>query len=160
METTEDTPIPEPVPAAGFIHRNRPSLATGGAALALMTAGLGVGVAGRQDGRDDTTTTTEAPADEADRPSEEEIQAFRDCMAENGVDLPDQRPEPGAERPERTEEERTAFHDALEACEDLKPEGFGRGGPGCGPGGPGGPGGERPEDAPEDAPAEEGTQGS
>ena len=79
-------------------------------------------------------------------------------MSENGVELPEERPEPGAERPERTEEERAAFRDALEACEDLKPEGFGRGGPGCGPGGPGGAG-ERPEES-EDAPAEDDTQGS
>ena len=157
METTGNTPIPEPAPT-GFVSRNRRWLATGGAALALLTAGFGVGVAGAQDnGGDGTTTTTEAPSDEApaddaDRPTEEELQAFRDCMAENGVDLPDERPAPG-EREERTEEERQAFQDALDACEDLKPEGFGR----CGPGGPGGPNGERPED---DAPAEEDTQGS
>jgi hypothetical protein len=155
METTDTTPNPEPA-STGFVHRNRRWLAAGGAALALLTAGFGMGVAGAQD-NGDTTTTTEAQAEEGDRPTEEEIQAFRDCMADNGVELPEERPEPGSERPERTEEERAAFREALEACEDLKPEGFGRG-PGCGPGGPGGPG-ERPDES-EDAPAEDDTQGS
>lgn len=143
METTHTTPAPEPSPSVGSSPKDRRWLAVGAATLALLGAGLGVGVAQAQTGGD--TTTTQAPdqgnadegpdtdgtAPEGDEPTDAEIQAFRACMAENGVDLPEERPAPG-ERPERTEEEQAAFEQALDACEDLRPEGFGRhGGPGC-----------------------------
>jgi len=139
METTNDTPNAAPSPTGGSAPKSWRWIAVGAASLALMTAGLGIGVAQAQTGGDDTTTTTEAPdsttpdADAPERPTDEEIEAFRACMAENGVDLPDERPARG-ERPERTEEERAAFETALEACDQLKPAGFGHrgpGGPGC-----------------------------
>lgn len=162
METTQSTPTPESSPTGGSSLKNRRWLAVTAATLALAGTGFGIGVAQAQDSGNDATTTTEAPdaatpdgtaPDAADRPTDEEIQAFEDCMADNGVDLPDERPAPG-ERPERTEEERAAFGDALDACEDLKPEGFGhRGGPGCdGPGGAQGEG-PAPDQSGADAPA-------
>lgn len=167
METTQSTPTPESSPTGGSSLKNRRWLAVTAATLALAGAGFGIGVAQAQDSGNDATTTTEAPdastpdastpdgaaPDAADRPTDEEIQAFKDCMAANGVDLPDERPAPG-DRPERTEEERAAFREALDACEDVKPEGFGRrGGPGCdGPGSAEGEG-PAPDQGGADAPA-------
>jgi hypothetical protein len=121
---------------------------------------------------DETTTTTapeettppttvapdteEAPADETPQGptpiDPEQFEAFRQCMAEHGVELPAP-PEPGSGPPTgpppRPDVDRETMRAAHEACQDLLPEGahFGRGpggpgGPGCngGPGGPGGPG--------------------
>lgn len=139
METTNDTPTAAPSPTGGSAPKSWRWMAIGAASLALMTAGLGIGVAQAQTDGGDTTTTTEAPGatdgDAPERPTDEEIEAFQACMADNGVDLPDERPARG-ERPERTEEEEAAFEAALEACDELKPEGFGHHGPG-GRGGPG-----------------------
>lgn len=74
-------------------------------------------------------------------PSEEEraaMEEFRNCMEENGADLPEP-PDPGEMRrgempaPPKppTESEREAIDDALEACEDKLPEGAEFGIAGC-----------------------------
>lgn len=84
-----------------------------------------------------------APDGEAKHPrlgrlSEEDrqkLEEFRQCMEDNGAPVP---PKPG-ERSEGdgppeppTEEERAAIEEALEACEDVRPEGLrAPGGPGC-----------------------------
>ena len=73
----------------------------------------------------------------------EELQAFKDCLTENGVEAPADGERPN--RDEITDEQRDAFQAAQEACADLRPEGL-RGAGGHGPGGCGGrfggPGGD------------------
>ena len=73
----------------------------------------------------------------------EELQAFKDCLTENGVEAPADGERPN--RDEITDEQRDAFQAAQEACADLRPEGL-RGPGGHGPGGFGGrfggPGGD------------------
>ena len=64
----------------------------------------------------------------------EEFEAFRECLAENGVELPEDGERPN--RDEITDEQRETFQAAREACADVLPDGAGFG---HGPGGHGGP---------------------
>ena len=89
---------------------------------------------GGDDGDGDEGTTEETP--DVDR---EAFEAFRECLTENGVEVP-----ADGERPNRddiTDEQREAFRTAREACADELPEGarFGGGPGGHGPHGFGGP---------------------
>lgn len=146
-------------------------LAGGLTALAVF-GGTGAFLAAAQDSPDTTTEapgttespdTTEAPED---APSAEERQAqmdeWRQCMADNGVDLPepqldeDGRPVRPTERPQLDESQREAFESAIDAC--GRPPMHKHGGPGGrGFGGPGrgcdedgtSPDGTAPESAPE-----------
>ena len=133
-----------------------------------------------EDAPDETTPPTtevpgtdEAPAQDAPQGPKpidpEEFEAFRQCMADNGVELPAP-PEPGSGPPTgpppRPDVDRETLDAAHEACQDLLPEGArfghgqgGPGGPGCngGPGGPGGPGGAPRGPRPEDGTQDDGT---
>lgn len=95
------------------------------------------------------------PLQELSDEDKQAMEEFRQCMSDQGVDLPEP-PQPGEEpsaqdRPEPpSEAERAKMDDAFKACEDKLPEGAHGmpGGPGCGPppgghGGPGGPGGQQ-----------------
>jgi hypothetical protein len=150
-----------------------------GLGAGILTAAVGVGafltagalLAGAQTPDAPTTTEpgTEAPDDATrpPRPTEEELEAARACMAEKGFELPERqldengrpvRPDP-SQMPERTEEEREAFKAAAEECGLPKPRHH------RGPGGPGGPGcdepaGEHAPPAEENAPAEPEVEGS
>jgi len=134
MDTTSNPPSDPSTPT-----RTKWLLAALGAVLLLGTT---VGIVSAQEGDEsngDGTAEQQGPSEE-DRAA---FEAYRDCLAENGVE----RPEDG-ERPDRdsiTEEQREAFRAAREACADEAPlaghrpggpRGFGHGPCGFGPGGP------------------------
>ena len=58
-------------------------------------------------------------------PFADQIAAARECLAENGVELPEDGERPN--RDEITDEQREAFQAAREACADVLPEGRGFG---------------------------------
>ena len=85
------------------------------------------------------------PPPELSDEQRQQLEKFRSCMKENGVDLPEP-PQPGEkgmfERPAPpSEDEIKKMRSAHEACEELQPEGFGLH---VGPGGPCGPPGPPP----------------
>jgi hypothetical protein len=71
----------------------------------------------------------------------EDLAAFQECLAENGVEMgapPDQSGAEGGVEGGEAGQVPDRDAQAQEACADLAPEGMGQGGPGMGQGGPGG----------------------
>ena len=79
-----------------------------------------------------------APDDAAAAAPGSDMQAFQECLADNGVEMGAPRSQDGSSDgspPSMPDQE--AMQQAQEACADLMPEGMGGGGPGMGAGGGG-----------------------
>lgn len=107
----------------------------GAAAVVLALAPLGLAACG---GDDDAS----AAADSNGAASSSDMEAFQQCLAENGVEMgapPSQDGSGGSGASgggtQGSMPDREAMQKAQEACADLMPEGMGQGGPGMGPGG-------------------------
>ncbi len=87
-------------------------------------------------GGDDTDASAADASSDATGAGSGDMQAFQDCLAENGVEMGGP-PADGADGEQPAAPDQEAMAQAQEACGDLMPEG----GPG-GAGGPGGMGGE------------------
>lgn len=104
------------------------------AASVLALAPLGLTACG---GGDDAASG--ASASGGAQVSNEDMQAFQECLAEHGVEMGAPPSGDGSDQgtpPEMPDQDTMA--EAQEACGDLAPEGMGSGGPGMGSGGPGG----------------------
>jgi hypothetical protein len=113
---------------------SRKVMAIAGGAIGLiviLAVALVVAIASSGDDDSDpaeaSPTTFQGSPPEGQRPDPEELEEFRTCMEEQGVELP----EPGEAPPANVEELQQAF----EACRDLLPEGLIP--PGGAPGGQG-----------------------
>jgi hypothetical protein len=98
--------------------RSKPSVARFSAALAVGVVLLLIGLMGPAFAAQDPVLT-----DQQRTQLTQEFAAFRDCLQQNGVTLPE-RPAAGLRglRPMLTDEQRAAFKGAREACGDLLPD--------------------------------------
>ena len=109
--------------------------------LALL-APLGLAACGGADSAASDSAASDRAASSGDTASSADMQAYTDCLAANGVELPSRPtdgspPEAGGTPPSMPDQD--AMASAQEACADLAPEGgFGSGGGAPGGGAPGG----------------------
>lgn len=109
--------------------------------LALL-APLGLAACGGADSAASDSAASGRAASSGDTASSADMQAYTDCLAANGVELPSRPtdgspPEAGGTPPSMPDQD--AMASAEEACADLAPEGgFGSGGGAPGGGAPGG----------------------
>ena len=125
--------------------------------VVVLVVALGVGVAysatnGDTTANSDTTTSSDQSgggephggavrafrAPDLTDEQKQQLEAFRQCMSDQGVDLPDP-PKPGArpdpsKRPDMPDPEK--LRKAHDACADKLPDDLPAPPPGCGPGGP------------------------
>ena len=106
------------------------------AAAASVLALAPLSVAACSSGSDDTASA--ASGNSGGAASNSDMQAFQECLAENGVEMGAPPSQGGSsDGSQRTMPDEDAMQQAQEACADLMPEGMGQGGPGAGAGGGG-----------------------
>lgn len=116
-------------PRSASLRRRRWTAVTAAAVLAF--APLAACGGGDSEASEAAAASSEAAAGSGD------MQAFQECLAENGIEMGGP-PAQGSDGEQPATPDQDAMAQAQEACGDLMPEG----GPGGGAGGPGGMGGE------------------
>ena len=110
------------------------SWAVGGAVIAsLLAVALAIAVLGDSEGGDDAEGSNDRERSTQRFPgggppagvNREELQAFRDCLEDNGVELPDPRSGGGGAPPAGPDGSDPDIREGFSQCQDKLPEGAG-----------------------------------